>query len=219
MIAPELSVVLVSWNSGDSLSASLSALRRSAAANAQLEIVVVDNGSTDDSRRLAADAGADVIVENPLNPGYVVAASQGIGLARSEWIMLANPDLTVSEDFVSLVSLRADTGSGPLEVAGTLLGKKNAMRVIQVWDFEVEIEPSEHMIFVIYEDRPGIIGTVGTILGEHGINIATMEVGRKSVGGEALIGLTVDSPVPAEVLASIADAIDANLIRAVTMSA
>jgi D-3-phosphoglycerate dehydrogenase / 2-oxoglutarate reductase len=86
-----------------------------------------------------------------------------------------------------------------------------------VWDFEAEIEPSEHMIFVIYEDRPGIIGRVGTILGEHRINIATMEVGRKSVGGEALMALTVDSPVPPEVLASIADAIDAERTRAVTM--
>ena len=140
-------------------------------------------------------------------------------LARERGLTVSEMRSTGSEDFVSLVSLRADTGSGPpLDVAGTLLGKKNAMRVIQVWDFEVEIEPSEHMIFVIYEDRPGIIGKVGTILGEHAINIATMEVGRKSAGGEALMGLTVDSPVPPEVLASIADAIDADLIRAVTMS-
>jgi N-acetylglucosaminyl-diphospho-decaprenol L-rhamnosyltransferase len=81
--------------------ASLGALRRSAAAaNAQLEMIVIDNASTDDSRRLAAESGADVIVENPINAGYVVAASQGIGLARAEWIMLANPDLTVSESFV-----------------------------------------------------------------------------------------------------------------------
>ena len=116
MTAPAISVVLVSWNSGDSLSASLGALRRSAAAaNAQLEIVVVDNGSTDDSRRLAAAAGADVIVENPLNPGYVVAASQGIGLARGEWIMLANPDLTVSQDFVRAMLEAAR--SAPLDVA------------------------------------------------------------------------------------------------------
>ena len=54
--------------------------------------------------------------------------------------------------------------------------------MIQVWDFEVEIEPAPHMLFFVYVDRPGIIGKVGTILGEHDINIATMEVGRKAAG-------------------------------------
>jgi D-3-phosphoglycerate dehydrogenase / 2-oxoglutarate reductase len=91
--------------------------------------------------------------------------------------------------------------------------------VIQVWDFEVEIEPAPHMIFFIYADRPGIIGKVGTILGEHDINIATMEVGRKGAGGDALMGLTVDSPVPPDVLRTVADAIDAHTIRAVTLGA
>jgi N-acetylglucosaminyl-diphospho-decaprenol L-rhamnosyltransferase len=99
--SPEITVVIVSWNSGQSLPASLGALRRSAAAaSAALEIVVVDNASTDDSVRVAADAGADTIVENRLNAGFVVAASQGIALAHGTWIMLANPDLTVSEGFV-----------------------------------------------------------------------------------------------------------------------
>jgi D-3-phosphoglycerate dehydrogenase len=140
-------------------------------------------------------------------------------LARERGLTVSEMRSTASEDFVSQVSLRAETGSEPaVVVAGTLLGRRNAERVIQVWDFEVEIEPSEHMLFLIYEDRPGIIGKVGTILGEHDINIATMEVGRKAAGGDALMGLTVDSPVPPEVLASIADAIDAHTIRAVTMT-
>lgn len=101
MSAPEITVVLVSWNSAESLPASLDALRRSAeVAGAELEIIVVDNASADDSSRLAAELGADLVVDNPLNAGYVVAASQGIALARGAWVMLANPDLTVSDDFV-----------------------------------------------------------------------------------------------------------------------
>jgi D-3-phosphoglycerate dehydrogenase len=139
-------------------------------------------------------------------------------LARDRGLTVSEMRSTVSQDYVSQLSVRAETESEPaLVVAGTLLGKKNAERVIQVWDFEVEIEPAEHMIFFVYEDRPGIIGKVGTILGEHGINIATMEVGRKAAGGDALMGLTVDSPVPPEVLRTIADAIDAHTIRAVTL--
>jgi D-3-phosphoglycerate dehydrogenase len=140
-------------------------------------------------------------------------------LARDRGLTVSEMRSTGSQDYVSQISLRAQTGSeSEIEVAGTLLGKKNAERVIQVWDFEVEIEPAPHMLFFVYEDRPGIIGRVGTILGEHGINIATMEVGRKAAGGDALMGLTVDSPVPANVLQTVADAIDAHTIRAVTLA-
>jgi D-3-phosphoglycerate dehydrogenase len=141
-------------------------------------------------------------------------------LARDRGVTVSEMRSTVSQDYVSQVSVRAETETEPaVVVAGTLLGKKNAERVIQVWDFEVEISPAEHMLFFIYEDRPGIIGRVGTILGEHGINIATMEVGRKAAGGDALMGLTVDSPVPADVLETVATSIDAHTIRAVTLDA
>jgi D-3-phosphoglycerate dehydrogenase / 2-oxoglutarate reductase len=139
-------------------------------------------------------------------------------LARDRGLTVSEMRSTGSQDYVSQISLRAQTESeSEIEVAGTLLGKKNAERVIQVWDFEVEIEPAPHMLFFVYEDRPGIIGRVGTILGEHAINIATMEVGRKAAGGDALMGLTVDSPVPPDVLKTVADAIDAHTIRAVTL--
>jgi D-3-phosphoglycerate dehydrogenase / 2-oxoglutarate reductase len=139
-------------------------------------------------------------------------------LARERGLTVSEMRSTGSQDYVSQVSIRAETESeSDVEVAGTLLGKKNAERVIQVWDFEVEIEPAPHMLFFIYADRPGIIGKVGTILGEHDINIATMEVGRKGAGGDALMGLTVDSPVPADVLRTVADSIDAHTIRAVTL--
>jgi D-3-phosphoglycerate dehydrogenase / 2-oxoglutarate reductase len=139
-------------------------------------------------------------------------------LARERGLTVSEMRSTGSQDYVSQVSIRAETESrSDVEVAGTLLGKKNAERVIQVWDFEVEIEPAPHMLFFVYEDRPGIIGKVGTLLGEHDINIATMEVGRKAAGGDALMGLTVDSPVPADVLRTIGEAIDAHTIRAVTL--
>jgi len=111
--APEITAVFVSWNSAKSLVASLGALRRSAAAaGAGIEIIIVDNASTDHSSRLATEAGADRIVENPLNAGYVVAASQGIALSAGAWVMLANPDLTVGEEFVETM-LEAARSSAP----------------------------------------------------------------------------------------------------------
>ncbi len=118
-------------------------------------------------------------------------------LARERGITVSEMRSTVSEDYVSLMSLRADTDEGPVSVAGTLVGKRDAERVMKVDDFDIEMAPAEHMIFFTYADRPGIIGTVGTILGGHGVNIATMDVGRKDERGEALMCLTVDAPVAA----------------------
>jgi D-3-phosphoglycerate dehydrogenase / 2-oxoglutarate reductase len=139
-------------------------------------------------------------------------------LARDRGLTVSEMRSTGSQDYVSQISVRVETESeSDVAVAGTLLGKKNAERVIQVWDFDVEIEPAPHMIFFMYEDRPGIIGKVGTILGEHDINIATMEVGRKAAGGDALMGLTVDSPVPPDVLRAVGEAIEAHMVRAVTL--
>ncbi|MGZ4153957.1 MAG: phosphoglycerate dehydrogenase, partial [Actinomycetota bacterium] len=138
-------------------------------------------------------------------------------LARERGITVSEMRSTVSEDYVSLISLRADTDEGPVTVGGTLVGKRNAERVMQVFDFEIELAPAEHMIFFIYTDRPGVIGTVGTILGGHGVNIATMEVGRTDEGGDALMCLTVDAPVPPHVLEHIAAEIGASRLRAITL--
>jgi D-3-phosphoglycerate dehydrogenase len=80
---------------------------------------------------------------------------------------------------------------------------------MQVNDYDIEMAPARYMLFFAYEDRPGVIGRVGTILGEANINIATMDVGRSSSGGTALMGLTLDSPVPTEVTERIANEIGA----------
>ena len=77
--------------------------------------------------------------------------------------------------------------------------------------------PARYMAFFLYEDRPGVIGTVGTLLGEAGINVASMEVGRKEAGGTALMGLTVDSPIPSEVLGQIERAIGADRARSLVV--
>ena len=96
---------------------------------------------------------------------------------------------------------------------------KDHERVMQVNDFDIEAAPAGHMVFFTYVDRPGVIGLVGTLLGEHGINIATMDVGRQAEGAEALMCLTVDSPVPQPVLEHVAEAIEAHQLRAITLSA
>ena len=109
MTAPRLSAVVVAWNAGSTLAACVDSLRESARhASESLQIVVVDNASRDsavDDLRLDAD---DVVVRNPLNAGYGVAAAQGIARSDAPWILLVNPDLTVDLDFVRALLDTAD---------------------------------------------------------------------------------------------------------------
>ena len=136
-------------------------------------------------------------------------------LARDRGVTVSEMRSTVSQDYVSLISIRAETDEGPVSVEGTIVAN-DSMRVIRIDEFDVEVGPAERMVFFRYADRPGIIGKVGTIFGDAGINIATMDVGRRVQGGEALMVLTVDSEVPAATLDTVAAAIEASRIRAVT---
>ncbi|MGZ8571128.1 MAG: NAD(P)-dependent oxidoreductase, partial [Actinomycetota bacterium] len=137
-------------------------------------------------------------------------------LARERGITLSEMRSTVSQDYVSLVSISADTDQGPVSLQGTIVAR-DAQRITRVDDFDVEVGPAPRMVFFQYADRPGIIGKVGTILGEHDINIATMDVGRQGQGLEALMVLTVDSEVPSHVLEHVANEIEARRIRSVTL--
>ncbi len=137
-------------------------------------------------------------------------------LARDRGVAVSEMRSTVSQDYVSLISVRAETDEGPVRVDGTIVAK-DSMRVIRIDDFDVEVGPATRMVFFRYVDRPGIIGRVGTIFGDAGINIATMDVGRRAQGGEALMVLTVDSDVPPSVLDDVATSIDASTISAVTL--
>ena len=86
-------------------------------------------------------------------------------------------------------------------------------KLTEIDGFDIEIVPAEHMAFLRYEDRPGIVGTVGRVLGEANVNIAGMQVARASAGGETLMVLVVDDAIPAETLAAIANEIGASSAR------
>jgi D-3-phosphoglycerate dehydrogenase len=124
-----------------------------------------------------------------------------------------------SPDFRSLLTVRGVLPSGEtVSVSGTLSGPRQVEKLTDVDGFDVDILPSEHLLFFRYADRPGVVGTVGATLGEAQINIAGAQVSRTSQGGDALMVLTVDSAVPAEVLEQIAAAIGAQSVRYVDLS-
>lgn len=123
-----------------------------------------------------------------------------------------------SPDHRNLITLRGTLADGSqVSVSGTLVGISQKERLVEVDGFDVDIEPAEHLAFFTYEDRPGMVGTVGNILGDAGINIAGMQVSRQEKGGLALVALSVDTAIPHDALADIQHAIDAASVRAVNL--
>jgi D-3-phosphoglycerate dehydrogenase / 2-oxoglutarate reductase len=123
-----------------------------------------------------------------------------------------------SPDHRNLITLRGTLADGTqVSVSGTLIGIHQKERLVEVNGFDVDLEPTDHLAFFRYADRPGMVGTVGGILGDAGVNIAGMQVARDTKGGHALVALSVDSAIPTEALAEIQTAIDAVLVRAVNL--
>jgi len=116
-------------------------------------------------------------------------------LAESHGIEVREQATTTSQDFVNLITLRR----GDHAMAGTLSGLNSEPRLVAVDGHGVDLPPSPHMLVVRNEDRPGMIGLVGTILGEAGINIADMDVGRSASGVPAMMVVATSGPVPAAV--------------------
>ena len=123
-----------------------------------------------------------------------------------------------SPDHRNLITIRGTLADGgQVSVSGTLIGIHQRERLVEVNGFDIDIEPTDHLAFFTYSDRPGMVGTVGQILGEAGVNIAGMQVSRDTKGGRALVALSVDSPIPTEILAEIESAMDAVSARAVSL--
>jgi D-3-phosphoglycerate dehydrogenase / 2-oxoglutarate reductase len=104
-----------------------------------------------------------------------------------------------AHDYVNLVTVRGEEHA----VAGTLFGLRDEARLVMVDDHLVDIPPARHMVVVRNDDRPGMIGFVGSCLGEAGINISDMDVGRSPSGEAALMVLSTDQPLPEAVLADL----------------
>jgi D-3-phosphoglycerate dehydrogenase len=121
-------------------------------------------------------------------------------LAAERGVEVTETRTRQSRDWVNLVTLSGEGSRGQVGVAGTTVGPRDAERLVAINGIPIDMAPADHMAFLFYEDRPGVIGRVGTILGESGVNIASMQVGRRKQGGEALMVLTVDAGIPAGVL-------------------
>ena len=126
-----------------------------------------------------------------------------------------NPE---SPEFRSMISLRAALPDGrSIVVDGTLMGIRRVEKIIAVNGFDLDLPPTEYLLFLEYSDRPGVVGAVGSLLGSAGINIAGMQVARNQAGGEALMALNIDSALSSEIVAQVLKETGADLVRAVTL--
>ena len=120
-------------------------------------------------------------------------------LARERGIEVREVKTEKAGDYHTLIRVSVKTEAGERSVAGTLFSNAEP-RLIELFGIKVEAELAGHMMYIVNEDAPGFIGRIGTLLGENAINIGTFNLGRREAGGEAVLLLSVDSAVPAEVL-------------------
>jgi D-3-phosphoglycerate dehydrogenase len=180
-----------------------------------MEITVMGDISGHDSSVLAISAlkGA-LLAAGAEDVTYVNAP----GLATERGVtsnVTTTPD---SPEYRSMISLHLALSNGKsIKVDGTLMGIRKVEKIIAIDGFDLDLPPSENMLFLGYADRPGVVGTVGNALGAAKINIAGMQVARQAQGGSALMAITVDSSVSESVAASVAKEIGADLVRSVSL--
>jgi D-3-phosphoglycerate dehydrogenase len=126
----------------------------------------------------------------------LVAAERGIEVVEEK--------SRTSRDFTNLVAVAA----GDMRVAGTTIGQEHRQWLVSALGFEIEIELAPRMIFLVYDDVPGVVGRVGMILGEAGVNIANMAVSRSREAGKALMAFSIDTPASAEVVERLGVGVD-----------
>ena len=135
---------------------------------------------------------------DPMVPGEVNAVNAPM-LAKEKGIKVSESSSAESYEFTNLISADVITTDETYRVAGTVFGKSDS-RIVRINDFRIEIVPQGHLALIHNLDEPGAIGSIGNTLGENGINISRMQVGREANGENNIILIRTDSPVPDSVI-------------------
>jgi D-3-phosphoglycerate dehydrogenase len=124
-------------------------------------------------------------------------------IADSRGIKISETKSTTAKDHRTLITLTITTENRTRTLAGTLFTGREP-RIVNIEGVPVESALSEHMLFIRNEDKPGLIGALGTLLGAKGHNIADFHLGRTAKGESAVCLITLDAPLPDAVLADVA---------------
>jgi D-3-phosphoglycerate dehydrogenase len=115
-------------------------------------------------------------------------------IAKERGIEVKETKSSDAGDYQNMIALKIKSKKKEILVAGTLFSKKDP-RIVQIDNFPVEISPEGSMLFMYNNDKPGVIGNIGNLLGKNNINIARMHFGRETAGGRAISVVNIDSPV------------------------
>lgn len=137
-------------------------------------------------------------------------------LAKLREIAVNEQKSSNNRGFTNLIIVELVTDKSKSEVRGTMLNGYGG-RIVKVDNYSVDIAPTGHILYVRHNDRPGVIGKVGTFLGSENINIATMQVGRSDLGGDAIMMLNVDKIVPQDILDRITELDGINTVTEVDL--
>jgi D-3-phosphoglycerate dehydrogenase len=153
-----------------------------------------------DTRLLGIAVLVGILSGNTEEPVNLVNAPQ---MAEERGIELVETKDSSAEDFTELVAVRLRSGGEEVEVAGTSVGPRNEPYLVSVWGEGFYLPFAEHIAVFRYADRPGMIGRIGTMFGEEGVNIISAAVGAEAGGERAVIALTTDAPVREETIEKI----------------
>ncbi len=120
-------------------------------------------------------------------------------LARERGIKVTETSVAATEEYVNLITVKAVADGGTSKVAGTIFGQKDP-RVVNINNFRLEMHPRGRFILIHNHDRPGAIGSIGTLLGDNKINISRMRVGQEEGGDKTMIFLRTDQRIPDDVM-------------------
>jgi D-3-phosphoglycerate dehydrogenase len=123
-------------------------------------------------------------------------------LAASRGVTVSEKSSGVSDDYQSLIRISGKVAGMYRTIAGTVMARKGPV-LAEVDGYQIELPLAEHLLLVRNDDVPGVIGRVGTFLGEHAVNIADMVVGRAPDGTAAMMGLHLDQRLSSEVLSDL----------------
>ena len=120
-------------------------------------------------------------------------------IAKERGIEVKETKTKEAGDYQSMIALKIKSKDKEIFVAGTLFSKKDP-RIVLIDDFKVEIVPDGVLLLIYNNDKPGVIGNIGNVLGRNNINIARMHFGRESAGGMAISVVSVDSAPSSEIM-------------------
>jgi D-3-phosphoglycerate dehydrogenase len=137
---------------------------------------------------------------------HLVARDRGLGLT-------VQTDEEATSGYTNLITVTTHAGGGRKIIAGTVFD--GVPRIVKLRDLNIEFIPEGHVLVLSYEDRPGMVGKIGSILGRHNVNIASMHVGRRTKRGRAIVVLLLDEDVPLEVMEEVSKAVEADFARVI----